>query len=88
MKTCISCGMPMVKPSDFPLGDKSKDYCAYCAKPNGSMQSYSEKLEGTTDFLIHTQGLDKTVAQELAIRTLAKMPAWKDTKINSPNKQE
>ncbi len=77
MKTCISCGMPMTKPSDFPQGDESKDYCTYCSRPDGSMQSYPEKLEGTTEFLIRTQGLDKDVARQLAARTLAKLPAWK-----------
>lgn len=78
MKICISCGMPMTKPSDFPLGDESKDYCKYCARPDGSLQSYPEKLEGTTEFLVRTQGLDREAAQRLAVRTLAKQPAWKD----------
>ncbi|MBE6906901.1 MAG: AraC family transcriptional regulator [Ruminococcaceae bacterium] len=77
MKTCIACGMPMTKPSDFAMGDESKDYCVYCARPDGTMQSYPEKVEGTTEFLIRTQGLDKEAAHEMAIRTLAKLPAWK-----------
>ena len=78
MKTCIACGMPMTKPSDFAMGDESKDYCIYCARPDGSMQSYPEKLEGTTEFLIRTQGLDREAAREMAVRTMAKLPAWKD----------
>lgn len=78
MKTCISCGMPMTKSSDFPLGDESKDYCVYCARPDGTMQSYPEKLEGTAEFLIRTQELDEKAAKEVALRTLAKLPAWKD----------
>ncbi len=78
MKTCISCGMPMTKPSDYPSGDDSKDYCIYCARPDGSMQPYPEKLEGTTEFLIRTQGLDRQAARQMAIRTLSKLPAWKD----------
>ncbi|WP_444641532.1 zinc ribbon domain-containing protein [Caproiciproducens sp. R1] len=77
MKTCIACGMPMTKPSDYPLQDESKDYCIYCARPDGSMQSYPEKLEGTVRFLIRTQGIDEKAARELAVRTLAKLPAWK-----------
>ncbi len=76
MKICIACGMPMTKPSDFAMGDESRDYCIYCARPDGSMQSYPEKLEGTTDFLVSTQGLDRTAAFELAQRTLSKLPAW------------
>jgi hypothetical protein len=66
----------MTKPADYPLQDESKDYCVYCARPDGSMQSYSEKVEGTTDFLMRTQGLDKQAAHSAAIRTLAKLPAW------------
>lgn len=78
MKTCIACGMPMTKASDFPQGDIRKDYCVYCARPDGSMQSYSEKLEGCAKFLMRTQGLDETAAHALAVRTLAKLPAWKE----------
>jgi hypothetical protein len=78
MKTCIACGMPMTKPEDFALGDESKDYCKYCARPDGSMQSYPEKLEGTVGFLVRTQGFDPEAARQLAARTLAKLPAWKE----------
>lgn len=76
MKLCIACGMPMTKPADYPLQDESKDYCVYCARPDGSMQSYSEKVGGTADFLIQTQGLDAQAAHGAAVRILAKLPAW------------
>jgi hypothetical protein len=78
MKTCIACGMPMTKTEDYAMNDESKDYCHYCAKPDGSMQSYPEKLEGTVDFLIRTQGLDKEAAANTAVRILAKLPAWQN----------
>lgn len=78
MKTCIACGMPMTKPEDFARNDENKDYCIYCAREDGSMQSYQEKLKGTTEFLIRTQGLDKEAAFSLAKRTLAKLPAWQN----------
>lgn len=80
MKTCIACGMPMTTPSDYPQKDETKDYCIYCAREDGTMQSYEEKLTGTTKFLIRTQGLDKNAAHEMAIRTLAKLPAWNTEK--------
>ena len=80
MKLCIACGMPMTKPADYPLGDESKDYCIYCARPDGSMQSYSEKVESTTEFLIQTQGLDRQAAHDTAIRIMAKLPAWREAK--------
>lgn len=78
MKTCIACGMPMTKPSDFATGDESKDYCIYCAREDGTMQSYPEKLKGTTQFLMKTQGIDETAAREAAVRLMSKLPAWKD----------
>jgi hypothetical protein len=76
MKLCIACGMPMTKPTSYPMQDESKDYCVYCARPDGSMQSYSEKVEGTADFLMQTQGLDKQAAHDVAVRILVKLPAW------------
>ncbi|MBP1736419.1 MAG: hypothetical protein H6Q60_300 [Oscillospiraceae bacterium] len=77
MKICIACGMPMSQAADFPDGDESKDYCVYCARPDGMMQSYPEKLEGTVAFLMRTQGFDEKAAREVAVRTLAQLPAWK-----------
>ena len=81
MKTCIACGIPMTKPADFPLNDESKDYCIYCARPDGSMQSYEEKMEGMSDFMVRTQGLDREAARQMAERTLAKLPAWMSKEI-------
>ena len=76
MKTCIACGMPMARKEDFAQGDETKDYCLYCMRPDGTMQFYPEKLEGTTHFLMKTQGLDEAAAREMAIRLLKKQPAW------------
>lgn len=78
MKICIACGMPMSEPSDFAKGDETKDYCLYCMRPDGSMQSYPEKLTGTTHFLMNTQGLDENAARETAIRLMKKLPAWEN----------
>jgi len=77
MKTCIACGMPMEKSSDYAMGDESKDYCKYCSRPDGTMQSYEEKLKGTIEFLVKTQGIDRTAASMSAVNILAKLPAWK-----------
>jgi Putative zinc ribbon domain len=70
----------MDKKEDYPNGDESKDYCLYCAKPDGSMKSYDEAIVGMTGFLVQSQGLDETVAKEMAIKGMAKLPAWKDRK--------
>jgi hypothetical protein len=81
MKTCIACGMPMTKTADFAQGDETKDYCLYCARPDGSMQSYDEKLEGMTEFLVRTQGIDREAAKQTAKRSMAKLPAWKEERL-------
>jgi hypothetical protein len=77
---CIACGMPMVEKEDFALGDTSKSHCRYCARGDGSMQSYEEKLEGMTAFITRTQGLDPAAAREAARAGMAKLPAWKGRK--------
>jgi hypothetical protein len=77
-KSCIACGMPMARAEDFALGDTSREYCRYCARPDGSMQDYDEKLESMTGFIVRTQGLDRGVARETARVMMAKLPAWKD----------
>jgi hypothetical protein len=77
MKICIACGMPMNDPSDFAMGDVNKDYCVHCARPDGTMQSYDEKLESLSDFIVKTQGLDRKVAVSAARNMMAGLPAWK-----------
>ncbi|MEW9123118.1 MAG: zinc ribbon domain-containing protein [Thermotaleaceae bacterium] len=77
MKKCIACGMPMKSPQDFAMGDEKKDYCVYCARPDGTMQSYDEKLESMTGFIVRTQGLDANVARNAAREMLSKLPAWR-----------
>lgn len=77
MKTCIACGMPMKTKEDYAMGDESKDYCRYCARQDGSMQSYEEKLTSMTEFIVRTQGLDKEAAEEAAKGMMEKLPAWK-----------
>ncbi len=77
-KRCISCGMPMEKKEDFAMGDPERDYCLYCARPDGSMRSYDEALVGMTGFLVRSQGLDEKAARETARQAMAGLPAWKD----------
>jgi hypothetical protein len=79
MKTCISCGMPLQKPADYPLGDQGKDWCVHCANPDGSLQSYEQRLEGMSGFIVRTQGFDPEAARAMAKRMMAQMPAWKSS---------
>ncbi|WP_326514546.1 zinc ribbon domain-containing protein [Clostridium intestinale] len=76
MKKCIACGMPLKHKEDFPNEDETKDYCKYCSKEDGSMQSYDEKLESLTKFIVNTQGLMEEVATTAAKSMMEKLPAW------------
>lgn len=77
MKNCIACGMPMTKKEDFAGGDMSKDYCIHCSRPDGSMQSYEEKLDSLTGFIVKTQGFDPAAARKSAKEMMSRLPAWK-----------
>jgi len=67
----------MNKTSDFAMSDESKDYCVYCARPDGTMQSFEEKKENMTDFIIRTQGLARGPAEIAALSMMKNLPAWK-----------
>ena len=78
MKACIACGMPMKTEGDFAMGDIQKDYCRFCARENGLMQTYEEKLDSLTSFVVGIHGLDKDAARIAAQTMMAQLPAWKD----------
>lgn len=73
---CISCGMPLTKPEDHAMSDRSKRYCRHCARPDGAMKSREEVLLGMTAFIVRTQGLDQTAARGAAQEMMSHMPAW------------
>ncbi len=79
---CIACGMPMEKAEDHAMGDVTKDYCRHCARPDGSMQSYDEKVESMSRFLASTRGLPQEQARRQAMAHLGEQPAWKDRKAD------
>jgi len=76
MKTCIACGMPMTKATDFAMNDESKDYCVHCAREDGSMKSFEEAKASMTSFIIKTQGLARETAESAALSAMKKLPAW------------
>ena len=78
MKNCIACGMPMKKAADFAMEDESKNYCVHCARPDGTMQSFEEKKESMTGFIIKTQGLALEAAESAALSMMKKLPAWEN----------
>lgn len=75
---CIACGMPMETAEDHAGGDPEKPYCRYCARADGSMQSYEEKLGSMTRFIMESEELGEFPAREKAAGRLAEQPAWRD----------
>ena len=53
MKQCIACGMSMKTLEDFAMGNQEKEYCIHCCRPDGTMQSYDEKLKSLTNFIVN-----------------------------------
>jgi hypothetical protein len=68
----------MESAEDYPLQDQTKDYCCYCARPSGEMQTYEERLDKYSDWFVRTQGLDKAAATKQAKTVMADLPAWKN----------
>jgi len=68
----------MDKAEDHAMGDERKDYCVHCARPDGSMQSYDEKLDSMAQFFLKSQKLDKATARSVAGNMMSDLPAWKD----------
>lgn len=77
MKICIACGMPMEDISDFAANNPDKDYCVNCARPDGEMQSFEEKKENLTRFIMNNQGFDEAAAAKIAESMMSRLPAWK-----------
>ena len=75
---CISCGMPMLSASDHAMGDENKDYCLYCAQPDGELKTYDEALESISAFVAKTQNISQAEAREVAGAQMAQLPAWRD----------
>ena len=78
MKKCIACGMPMNNPEDFAMQNPEKDYCKYCSRSDGTMQSYEEKLNSMAHFISETKGLSIQQSKIVAKSEMSKLPAWKN----------
>ncbi|CRX38001.1 zinc ribbon domain-containing protein [Estrella lausannensis] len=74
--SCLSCGMPLEDKKDSKLGTDGKLYCVYCLRPDGSVKSYEEILEGCVCHLQQSQGLDPASAHDIADKMLKSLPFW------------
>ncbi|MCB2360619.1 TetR family transcriptional regulator [Clostridium estertheticum] len=60
----------------FAMVDFKNEYFKYSCHPDGTMQSYDEKLNYLTSFIIKTQGIDEKAANFAAKSMMSKLPAW------------
>ncbi|UCC69873.1 MAG: zinc ribbon domain-containing protein [Armatimonadota bacterium] len=58
-------------------GTATKDYCIHCARLDGRMQWYEEKLDSMAAFIVRSHGLDGEEARAKAKEMMAELPAWK-----------
>lgn len=76
-EACTSCGMPFKSSADHALANEEIPYCSHCTREDGTLKSYEDVLEGTTDYFIRSQGLDPKAATRMAETLLKKQPAWR-----------
>lgn len=81
-KFCVVCGMPLVKPEDYPEGaDMNKcDWCKLCGTKD-AMNSYSVALAGMTAFFKKTQGMADDQAAKAAEEALKNSVAYKSGRL-------
>jgi hypothetical protein len=79
--SCHSCGMPLEKPEDHACGDINHKFCTHCTDEKGQLKPYAEILTGMANYLVHSQGVDKAAAEQIAKGVLAQQPAWKDRHV-------
>lgn len=68
----------MNAPETFAMGDINKEYCKFCCRADGSMQSYEEKLESMVEFIKKVQNVGHEAAVKQGKESMAKLPAWAD----------
>ncbi|MBN2015769.1 AraC family transcriptional regulator [Candidatus Dojkabacteria bacterium] len=81
-KSCIVCGMPLLKDEDYPEGadQNSTDWCKHCGSKDG-LKSYSEAVTGMSGFMQHTQGMSEEEAQKAAKQVIDNCPAVKSGRM-------
>ena len=67
--TCQSCGMPI----------ESGAYCPHCIDEEGNLQSFDERFERMSQWMLHQkQAATREEAEKKTLAYMATMPAWRD----------
>lgn len=77
LKKCESCGMPMMKKSDFGGGKENNRYCTHCTYPDGGLKPQHEIRGGMILYFMKTKKMDRAKAAQFVDEHMAGMPAWK-----------
>ncbi|MEW6035414.1 MAG: zinc ribbon domain-containing protein [Candidatus Micrarchaeota archaeon] len=76
LRKCESCGMAMVRLSDFGGMKNDNRYCKHCAYDNGDLRPRHEVREGMILYYMKTKGKDRRSAEEYVDEVMAGQPAW------------
>lgn len=76
--TCVSCGMPLKSAADRPQGHPESAHCAYCARPDGSLQEFGERFERMVQWQMKSRQQPRGEAEQATRAYMKTMPAWKD----------
>jgi len=76
VKKCESCGMPMLKPSDFGGMREGNKYCKHCSYEDGTLRPRHEVREGMILFYMKMKKSDRKSAEQYVDEVMAGQPAW------------
>jgi len=76
MKKCESCGMPMMKASDFGAGKTNNRYCVHCTYPTGELMARHLVHANMVKYYMTMRRLDRAAAEAYVNEYMAGQPAW------------
>ncbi|MEW6748214.1 MAG: zinc ribbon domain-containing protein [Candidatus Micrarchaeota archaeon] len=76
VKKCESCGMPLLKTSDFGGMDQKNRYCKHCTYEDGMLKPRHEVREGMVLFYMKMKRRERKEAEEYVDEVMAGQPAW------------
>jgi hypothetical protein len=76
MKKCDSCGMPMMKISDFGGKRENNRYCVHCSYPSGELMARYLVRENMVKYYMKMKRLERADAEKYVDDFMAGMPAW------------
>ncbi len=76
MNKCESCGMPMVKLSDFGGSKKDNRYCSHCSYADGNLKPKYEIRESMVLYYMKAKRFERKRSEEFVDELMAGQPAW------------